>query len=66
MLLPRWFSVLSVAGAWLLAGPGTPLHARPLPRYALEGHEAPVALLHAGKATWWSRRIACGSSKARA
>ena len=41
------------AGLLLAAslGAGTPLLARPRPSYALAGHEKPVALLHAGKAT---------------
>ncbi|MDJ0365148.1 hypothetical protein QMK33_08285 [Hymenobacter sp. H14-R3] len=35
----------------LALAPSTPLLARPRPSYALTGHEKPVALLHAGKAT---------------
>ena len=36
----------------LLLAPNAPLQARPHPHYALDGHEQPVALLHAGKATY--------------
>lgn len=36
----------------LLLGPAPGLRARPRPRYALAGHERPVALLRAGKATY--------------
>ncbi|RZL07345.1 MAG: hypothetical protein EOO62_17230, partial [Hymenobacter sp.] len=35
----------------LLLGGGPQAQARPRPSYALAGHEKPVALLHAGKAT---------------
>ena len=36
----------------LLLVPGPAPQARPRPHYALEGHEQPVTLLHAGKATY--------------
>ncbi|MGY3088436.1 ligand-binding sensor domain-containing protein [Hymenobacter sp. UYAg731] len=48
-LFPRLHLVL--LGLLLLGSVGT-APARPRPRYAVAGHEKPVALLHAGKATY--------------
>ena len=53
-LLPnRFFPCLRAArlGLLLLGGAGT-ARARPRPHYTVAGHEKPVALLHAGKATY--------------
>ena len=49
----RFFPCLRAArlGLLLLGGAGT-ARARPRPHYTVAGHEKPVALLHAGKATY--------------